>query len=80
MCTSYEVGGGFIDQELDVQQTSRRRQQQQEENPKWDTAHYEALLKGGEQVASVLEEMVKLVCSQQFYLSHFILIFLGDIL
>ncbi|KAL3653249.1 Protein PEP-RELATED DEVELOPMENT ARRESTED 1, chloroplastic [Castilleja foliolosa] len=28
---------------------------------KWDTAQYEALLKGGEQVTSVLEEMVKLL-------------------
>lgn len=28
---------------------------------KWDASQYEALLKGGEQVTSVLEEMVKLV-------------------
>ncbi|XP_073155928.1 protein PEP-RELATED DEVELOPMENT ARRESTED 1, chloroplastic isoform X1 [Henckelia pumila] len=31
------------------------------DNPKWDAAQYELLLKGGEQVTSVLEEMAKLL-------------------
>uniref|UniRef100_A0A5B7BH34 Uncharacterized protein n=1 Tax=Davidia involucrata TaxID=16924 RepID=A0A5B7BH34_DAVIN len=56
---SYEVGGGFPEQELDVQDGSTRRKEQG--NAKWDTSQYEALLKGGEQVTSVLEEMVKLL-------------------
>ncbi|XP_059626273.1 protein PEP-RELATED DEVELOPMENT ARRESTED 1, chloroplastic [Cornus florida] len=58
MCVSYEVGGGFSEQELRVQDRSRRREP---ENPKLDTAQYEALLKGGDQVTSVLEEMIKLL-------------------
>lgn len=33
----------------------------EEELEKWDSAKYEALLNGGEQVTSVLKEMVKLV-------------------
>lgn len=31
------------------------------DNPKWDATQYEVLLKGGEQVTSVLEEMAKLL-------------------
>lgn len=31
------------------------------ENSNWDSSQYDALLKGGEQVTSVLEEMAKLV-------------------
>ncbi|PSR86306.1 Nucleolar complex protein 14 [Actinidia chinensis var. chinensis] len=57
ICASYEVGGGFSDEEL--RRKSGRRQEP--ESPKLDTSQYEALLKGGEQVTSVLEEMVKLL-------------------
>lgn len=32
-----------------------------QENEEWDSSQYEALLKGGEQVVSVLQEMVKIV-------------------
>lgn len=46
------------------------REEHQEED-KWDSAKYEALLKGGEQVTSVMEEMIKLV-SASFLYSHFI--------
>lgn len=34
----------------------------------WDTAQYQALLNGGEQVTSVLEEMIKLVSLRSFFL------------
>lgn len=34
---------------------------------KWDASQYQALLKGGEQVTSVLEEMIKLVSLQFFF-------------
>lgn len=34
---------------------------------KWDAAQYAALLEGGEQVTSVLEEMIKLVSSCFFF-------------
>lgn len=46
-----------------------------QDEDKWDSAKYEALLKGGEQVTSVMEEMIKLASvlflfclfSQAFY-------------
>lgn len=53
---TYEVGGGYPDEELDAQ--DRRSEQR---NEKLDPSKYEALLKGGEQVTSVLEEMIKLL-------------------
>lgn len=55
--SSYEVGGGYPDDELD----SQRTKQQAQENPKLDAARCEALLKGGEQVTSVLQEMITLL-------------------
>ncbi|KAG7025454.1 Protein PEP-RELATED DEVELOPMENT ARRESTED 1, chloroplastic [Cucurbita argyrosperma subsp. argyrosperma] len=54
-CTSYEVGGGYPEEQLDMQD---RRRSRKEGNPKMDTSEYEALLKGGDQVTSVLEEMI----------------------
>ncbi|KAL7172851.1 hypothetical protein ACSBR2_032346 [Camellia fascicularis] len=52
LCASYEVGGGFSD-------TSGGRKEAEE--TKWNASQYEALLKGGEQVTSVLEEIAKLL-------------------
>ncbi|CAK9309872.1 unnamed protein product [Citrullus colocynthis] len=57
-CTSYEVGGGYPEEELDMQD---RRRPIKEVKPKMDTSEYEALLKGGDQVTSVLEEMIVLL-------------------
>ncbi|KAL6286288.1 hypothetical protein ACE6H2_010678 [Prunus campanulata] len=50
---------GYPDEELGGQEKSRTTQEQG--NSKLDTAQYEALLKGGDQVTSVLEEMITLV-------------------
>lgn len=55
MCTSYEVGGGYTDEELG------RIRTHQQGNQKLDNSQYEALLKGGEQVTSVLQEMITLL-------------------
>jgi len=55
--TSYEVGGGFPLNEL----------LNRNENSEEDTsAQREALLKGGDQVISVLQEMITLVSSFYF--------------
>ncbi|KAL4596900.1 hypothetical protein ACB092_12G196900 [Castanea dentata] len=66
--TSYEVGGGYPDEDLDVQERSGRKREttttttaQQQGNSKLDTSQYETLLKGGEQVTSVLQEMITLL-------------------
>jgi hypothetical protein len=60
--TSYEVGGGYPDEELDLQDKSGRTSRtQQQWDSKLDTSDYEALLNGGEQVTSVLQEMITLV-------------------
>ncbi|KAF6165462.1 hypothetical protein GIB67_028021 [Kingdonia uniflora] len=55
---SYEVGGGF--DESDVRNPQRRGQVGGNGDAPLDPSYYEALLKGGEQVTSVLQEMVKL--------------------
>ncbi|KAK1353097.1 hypothetical protein POM88_052935 [Heracleum sosnowskyi] len=44
-----------------LRRRSRRKKPQGKEKPSVDSAHYEALLKGGEQVTSVLEEIAKLL-------------------
>ncbi|CAN4093303.1 unnamed protein product [Withania somnifera] len=49
LCTSYEVGAGFLAEEFGPQ------------NGNLDSSEYAVLLKGGEQVTSVLEEMAKLL-------------------
>ncbi|CAK9188566.1 unnamed protein product [Ilex paraguariensis] len=59
LCASYEVGGGFSPEELNMQDRTTRKQEQ--DNEKLDASQYEALFKGGEQVTSVLEEMIKLL-------------------
>ncbi|KAL6209037.1 hypothetical protein ACLB2K_019980 [Fragaria x ananassa] len=51
LCGSYEVGGGFPDAQ-DLNATTQE---------KTDPAQIEAILKGGEQVTSVLEEMITLL-------------------
>ncbi|PON65962.1 hypothetical protein TorRG33x02_269610 [Trema orientale] len=55
---TYEVGGGYPDEELDVQDRSKVPREQG--GQKLDPDQYKALLKGGEQVTSVLEEMITL--------------------
>jgi hypothetical protein len=67
LCTSYEVGGGYPDAELGYQGTSGSAQQ------KMDASQYEAILKGGEQVTSVLEEMITLV---SFFCFSFLKVFI----
>lgn len=57
--TSYEVGGGYPDEEFDVEGQNGRAQQQGNQN--LDASRREALLKGGEQVISVLQEMIAIV-------------------
>ncbi|XP_021858104.2 protein PEP-RELATED DEVELOPMENT ARRESTED 1, chloroplastic isoform X2 [Spinacia oleracea] len=51
LCSSYEVGGGYPE--------SKTTQEQFNEKP--DSSQYEAILKGGEQVTSVLQEMITLL-------------------
>ncbi|KFK31322.1 hypothetical protein AALP_AA6G097400 [Arabis alpina] len=55
-CAPYEVGGGYSDEEL-----FERYGTQQSVEEKLDPSEYEALLKGGEQVTSVLQEMITLL-------------------
>ncbi|WCJ37243.1 Protein PEP-RELATED DEVELOPMENT ARRESTED 1 chloroplastic [Euphorbia peplus] len=59
LCSSYEVGGGYLDEDLGA--TSKTREPEQQFNEKMDSSQYEALLKGGEQVTSVLQEMITLL-------------------
>ena len=66
---AYEVGGGYPDAELDalgipISGTHQGASQ------KLDPAQCEALLKGGEQVTSVLEEMITLVSPLSLSLSR----------
>lgn len=56
LSSTYEVGGGFPLGEFGTKSSSS-----EQEKEKWDSSHYEAILKGGEQVVSVLEEMAKIV-------------------
>lgn len=65
LCSSYEVGGGYPEEELELRD---RRRPTKEANPRMDTSEYEALLKGGDQVTSVLEQIIVLV-SSFFFLS-----------
>ncbi|XP_023755506.1 protein PEP-RELATED DEVELOPMENT ARRESTED 1, chloroplastic [Lactuca sativa] len=65
---SYEVGGGYTQEELDAREKGRNKHQHQastDETSTWSPAQYEALLKGGEQVTSVLEEMANLLEDDQ---------------
>ena len=59
---SYEVGGGYTQEELDAREKGRSKPQTPaDDSSTWSPAQYETLLKGGEQVTSVLEEMANLV-------------------
>ncbi|XP_022156082.1 protein PEP-RELATED DEVELOPMENT ARRESTED 1, chloroplastic [Momordica charantia] len=58
LCSSYEVGGGYPEEELELRD---RRRPTKEANPRMDTSEYEALLKGGDQVTSVLEQIIVLL-------------------
>ncbi|XP_076891029.1 protein PEP-RELATED DEVELOPMENT ARRESTED 1, chloroplastic-like [Bidens hawaiensis] len=66
---SYEVGGGYTQEELDALDQRRTSRPQdtttKDETTSWSPAQYEALLKGGEQVTSVLEEMANLLEDDQ---------------
>ncbi|KAG8642021.1 protein PEP-RELATED DEVELOPMENT ARRESTED 1, chloroplastic [Manihot esculenta] len=60
LCTNSEVSGGYLDGEFGVQ-NKRSRTHDEKWNDKLDSSQYEALLKGGEQVTSVLQEMITLL-------------------
>ncbi|KAL4558511.1 hypothetical protein LXL04_036712 [Taraxacum kok-saghyz] len=63
---SYEVGGGYTQEELDAREKGRTKSQTPaDDSSTWSPAQYEALLKGGEQVTSVLEEMANLLEDDQ---------------
>ena len=56
---SYVVGGGYPDEEFGAEERNERAQQ--EGSKKLDNSQYDALLKGGEQVISVFQEMITIV-------------------
>ncbi|XP_040993741.1 protein PEP-RELATED DEVELOPMENT ARRESTED 1, chloroplastic [Juglans microcarpa x Juglans regia] len=56
---SYEVGGGYPDDFVDVRDKGSRNGGKG--NQKLDNSQYEALLEGGEQVTSVLQEMITIL-------------------
>ncbi|XP_068324083.1 protein PEP-RELATED DEVELOPMENT ARRESTED 1, chloroplastic [Pyrus communis] len=58
-CGTYEVGGGYPDEVFGAQGKNRTAREQG--SSKLEPAQYEALLRGGEQVTSVLEEMIVLL-------------------
>ncbi|MBA0817338.1 hypothetical protein Gohar_028241, partial [Gossypium harknessii] len=55
----YEVGGGYPDEELE--RTYKTQTQQLQGSQNLDSSQYDALLKGGDQVISVLEEIITLL-------------------
>lgn len=59
MSSSYEVGGGYPDEELE--RTYKTQTQQLQGSQNLDSSQYDALLKGGDQVISVLEEIITLL-------------------
>ncbi|KAJ8440348.1 hypothetical protein Cgig2_012784 [Carnegiea gigantea] len=61
LCTSYEVGGGYPESDFVESERASRAHNQEQFNQKLDASQYEALLKGGEQVTSVLQEMITLL-------------------
>jgi hypothetical protein len=71
--SSYEVGGGYSDMESSVQEENKSRRTQQEWDEKPDPFQHEVIIKGGEQVISVLQEMITLVSSSLPFL-HFFLV------
>jgi hypothetical protein len=69
--SSYEVGGGYSDMESSVQEENKSRRTQQEWDEKPDPFQHEVIIKGGEQVISVLQEMITLVSSSLPFLHFF---------
>lgn len=61
LCTSYEVGGGYPESDFLERERTSHAHTQDQFNEKMDNSQYEALLKGGEQVTSVLQEMITLL-------------------
>ncbi|GAB2298120.1 Protein PEP-RELATED DEVELOPMENT ARRESTED 1, chloroplastic [Dionaea muscipula] len=59
LCSSYEVGGGYPDSDFEVKDSPSKIDDRF--NQKMDASEYEAILKGGEQVTSVLEEIITLL-------------------
>ncbi|XVF32071.1 hypothetical protein REPUB_Repub17cG0050300 [Reevesia pubescens] len=59
LSSSYEVGGGYHDEEFDT--TYQTQNQQVQDSQNFDSTQYEALLKGGDQVTSVLQEIITLL-------------------
>ncbi|XP_010524644.1 PREDICTED: uncharacterized protein LOC104802645 [Tarenaya hassleriana] len=59
-CAPYEVGGGYSEEEL-FERGGIHQSKSNVDGDKLDEAQYQALLKGGEQVTSVLEEMITLL-------------------
>lgn len=59
LCTSYEVGNGYPEPDFAV--NGRKSDANDQFNEKLDSSQYEAILKGGEQVTSVLQEMITIV-------------------
>ncbi|XP_044465604.1 protein PEP-RELATED DEVELOPMENT ARRESTED 1, chloroplastic [Mangifera indica] len=57
LCFSYEVGGGYPAEDFN----SHKNKTLFDGDQKMDNAQYEALLKGGDQVTSVLQEMITLL-------------------
>ncbi|PPS04394.1 hypothetical protein GOBAR_AA16266 [Gossypium barbadense] len=57
--SSYEVGAGYPDEELE--RTYKTQTQQLQDSQHLDSSQYDALLKGGDQVISVLEEIITLI-------------------
>lgn len=57
--SSYEVGAGYPDEELE--RTYKTQTQQLQDSQHLDSSQYDALLKGGDQVISVLEEIITLL-------------------
>lgn len=66
------MGGGFPDEELDLRDRTDRTRRKQHINgdQEINNAQYEAILKGGEQVTSVLQEMITLVSFHLLLLAH----------
>lgn len=69
LSTSFEAGGGYLNGDLGFQQATSKTKE--EWNEKLDSSQYDALLRGGEQVTSVLQEMITLVGFLLFHRSLF---------
>ncbi|CAL0324389.1 unnamed protein product [Lupinus luteus] len=59
--TSYEVGGGYSEEELKERRNKQNPNNSDSDNDSDTSTEREALLKGGDQVISVLQEMITLL-------------------